>query len=720
MTFIINVILDSIAGMSYEKTSNLKQKLNCQQRNYYMNLIKSYYSSTKYWVYFTFVILLCTTANLLSAQSVIETLTIRNEESINTKALEYCPVFYKNKLVFTSTRPTPGSPITRWRDEKKQFSDLYIAEKSEDGDFFNAQRLPGKASSPVHDGVAAFNKTGNEIFFTRNNENGKNEKNVINLKIYTAQLVNNIWQNIQELPLNDEDFSNCHPTLSSDGRELYFASNRPGGFGGMDIYVSKNINGVWQQPQNLGATVNSESNELFPFIAGTNTLYFASNNSESLGGLDIFKAERAKEAAKFNPAKNLGEDFNSEADDFGLCINEAGNEGYFSSNRKEGKGGDDIYYFKWTPIILPPEQVSLEIYDAHSTERVSGAVITIFDEGIEHNKNDIYPIAKMMSLTTEQMNNPYHTLEKKSYRTGAKGEIAMIIGAEKSYTIFVEKEGYLPFKKVIAARELSHQKKWKLALKRMAGIPLKVNAINMPFRERVAFVSLELFNHCTQETERAFSDENGLFTFYLACDCEYELTGKKDAYRKYQKRFNTKYRECGDLNAINTEIYLVEQEVIEHISSTGNLRFPSFASYNAQDIRKVGQIICLENVVFEENKADLLPKAIKEIYKVHYFLQQYPQIQVEISVHTDARGTAKFNHRLSQKRANAIADFLLGKGIPKTQLYVVGYGEDRLINHCQDGIRCSEAEHLQNKRVEMKIAKIGKLIAERWGSVDRE
>ena len=87
-------------------------------------------------------------------------------------------------------------------------------------------------------------------------------------------------------------------------------------------------------------------------------------------------------------------------------------------------------------------------------------------------------------------------------------------------------------------------------------------------------------------------------------------------------------------------------------------------------------------------------------------------LQVEIAVHTDARGTAKFNHRLSQKRADAIFSFLLENGISKKQIYTVGYGEDRLLNHCSDGIRCSEAEHLVNKRVELKITKISKLVTD--------
>lgn len=643
------------------------------------------------------------------AQPITEILTIRNEESLNTKTLEYAPTLFNNQLIFTSTRPTSGSPMTRWRDEKKQFSDLYIATKSEYGGFLEARRLPGKASSPHHDGVATFNKTGTEIFFTRSNKNGKNEKNIINLKIYTAQLINNSWQNIQELPLNDEDFSNCHPTLSPDGKALYFSSNRPGSYGGMDLYVSKNIDGVWQHPENLGAAINSTSNEIFPFISAYNNLYFASNNENSIGGLDIFKAERKGDEASFSDAKNLGSDFNTTADEFGFCSNVEETEGYFSSNRKGGKGGDDIYHWQWNQVALPPEQMNLSVFDARSQKRVPDAIITIFDEGVETTRSDIYPIAKMMSLTSSTQDNPYIALEKKNYQTGSKGQISMIVKAETSYTIFVEKKGYLPLKKIITASELAKERNWEFSLEKKAGIPLKIKAINIPSRERVAHVSLELYNHCTQKTERAISDENGYFVFYLSCDCEYELIGKKTAYRKYQKRFSTKYRNCGNLNAINTELYLVQQEIIEHIAMTDNLRFRNLNDFEGNAIQKEGQIIAWPQIVFTDNKVDLLPSTEEQLNKIHYFLQSYPHINVEISVHTDARGTAKFNHRLAQKRADKIADFLLMRGMSPERFSAIGYGEDKLLNDCSDGRSCSEEEHLQNKRVEMKITKIDRL-----------
>jgi len=661
---------------------------------------------------FGWVLTCCLLTNLCVAQNVTETLTIRNVESINTKTLEYAPVIYGDQLVFTSTRPTAGSPMTKWRNEKEQFSDLYVADKSNYDGFINVRRLPGKTSSPVHDGVAAINKDGTELFFTRSNKNGKNENNIINLKIYSAQLVNNLWQNVQELPINDEHFSNCHPSLSKDGSQLIFASNRPGGFGGMDLYCSKNINGVWQHPENLGPNINSASNELFPFLAANGVLYFSSNNENSLGGMDIFRAEQATETNQFLVAQNLGVDFNSTADDFGFCETTDGKEGYFTSNRKGGKGGDDIYHWAWKGVVLPPDQLSISIYDEHSNERVSNAIITIFDDGVATTKNDVYPIAKMMRLTSTPAENPYKLLEEKSYKTGSRGEISMILDEEKSYTVFVEKEGYLPFKKILTATELTDKKQWDIVLSRKAGIPLKIKAINMPLREPAAFVTLELLNKSTQKIERAISDKLGNFIFHLTCGCDYELTGEKPAYRKYKKQFTTKYRNCGNLNAIKTELYMIEQEVIAEIINTKNRRFHSLAQYEQQGHHKVGETALLSRMTFPENKANLLPQAINELNQVHYFLQNNPNISIELSVHTDARGTAKFNHRLAEKRADIIAQFLLEKGTAKEQISTIGYGEDKLLNHCSDGIRCSEEEHLQNKRVEMKIIQVDRLKVE--------
>ena len=148
------------------------------------------------------------------------------------------------------------------------------------------------------------------------------------------------------MPFESENYSYCHPTISADGKRLYFSSNMPGGFGGMDLYVIRKINdSTWTPPINLGARINTPKNELFPNISENGTLYFASNGQrKNVGGLDIYQIDIENRTAKVT---SLGKPFNTEGDDFGFMLL-PGHEGkgFFSSNRKGGSGGDDIYEFE--------------------------------------------------------------------------------------------------------------------------------------------------------------------------------------------------------------------------------------------------------------------------------------------------------------------------------------------------------------------------------------
>ncbi|NJN32898.1 MAG: hypothetical protein HC817_00180 [Saprospiraceae bacterium] len=152
------------------------------------------------------------------------------------------------------------------------------------------------------------------------------------------------WTNLAELPFNDKEFDNAHPSVSADGRRLYFTSNRTGGFGGMDLYVSTFIDGQWSEPVNLGPKINTDKNEIFPFIAPDGKLFFASNGHKGIGKLDIFTTMRT-DTGWLVPLV-LPEPINSRSDDFGLITTLNKRTGYFSSNRASGKGDDDIFSFE--------------------------------------------------------------------------------------------------------------------------------------------------------------------------------------------------------------------------------------------------------------------------------------------------------------------------------------------------------------------------------------
>lgn len=229
-------------------------------------------------------------------------------------------------------------------------------------------------NSPLHEASVTITNDGKTLYFTRDNITRKNKaaynkEGTSNLRIFRATLKNDRWTDITDLPFNSEEFSNGSPALSPDNKTLYFVSDRPESIGQTDIFKVKiNDDGTYGSPTNLGREINTEGRENFPFVAKDSTLYFSSDANINLGLLDIFETNVLK--IKRNDTtevyvKNLGAPFNSGFDDFAYFIDTDTNTGYFSSNREEGKGGDDIYSFgkfecKQTITGITKDKISLD------------------------------------------------------------------------------------------------------------------------------------------------------------------------------------------------------------------------------------------------------------------------------------------------------------------------------------------------------------------------
>ncbi len=270
-----------------------------------------------------------------------------NVLNINSKYSDYAPVFFEDELVFASSRNV--NSISKSFDEisNEPFLDLYTATKRSNKD--RISKLKGSVNTKFHESSVAFTKDKKTMYFTRNNYSKKRSrirgKEIVLLKIYKATNIDGKWKNVEELPFNGDDYSVAHPTLSPDGRFLYFASDMPGSFGKSDLYVVEIYDdGSYGNPINLGDKINTPERETFPFISDNGNLFFASNGHEGAGGLDIFMSLPDRDGV-FG-AYNLGTPINSPEDDFTFIINEKHKVGYFASNRKGGKGGDDIYGFK--------------------------------------------------------------------------------------------------------------------------------------------------------------------------------------------------------------------------------------------------------------------------------------------------------------------------------------------------------------------------------------
>lgn len=257
---------------------------------------------------------------------------------INTAAAEYSPMVLNDEIYFTSNRhdtklyKTTGTP----------FTDIYKAKLNGDqidetsvellGDLIN---LPG-----INEGTIAFTRDGNTVVFARGNDGSKKGTKEVNL--YISRYRNGEWGEPELLALNDPNSWDSAPAFNRDGRTLYFASNRPGGLGGVDLYAATlDGNGRFSNARNLGNTINTPGNDMFPYVDDDGRLFFASNGHPGFGGLDLLVAVRKDGKTT---VENLGSPINSSEDDFGL-IYTTRTKGYFTSNRDGGQGDDDIYGF---------------------------------------------------------------------------------------------------------------------------------------------------------------------------------------------------------------------------------------------------------------------------------------------------------------------------------------------------------------------------------------
>ncbi|MDX1316706.1 MAG: OmpA family protein, partial [Xanthomarina gelatinilytica] len=225
----------------------------------------------------------------------------------------------------------------------------------------------------------SFSPDGNTMYFSREsfaegdfekNKEAKTKKSL--LYLFKATKDGESWVNVQPLSINNKEYSVKNPSVSKDGKTLYFASDMPGGFGLFDIYkVAINDNGTLGQPENLGNKINTEGQEMFPFISDKGILYFSSNGHLGLGGLDVFHTTESGNVV------NAGVPVNSNSDDLAFTINEETGEGYVSSNRPGGKGSDDIYGLKRIePCIV---NVVTTVVDNKTNNPLAGVAVTIKD-----------------------------------------------------------------------------------------------------------------------------------------------------------------------------------------------------------------------------------------------------------------------------------------------------------------------------------------------------
>jgi len=273
--------------------------------------------------------------DLYSSQSISEiengsaTFEIEKLKVNAAKFSDFAPSFYGEQLLFASTRDTGTftKRIHKWNDQP--FLDLYVGDIDKNNQVATASKLPGSVNTEFHESTALLSTDGNTLYFTRNNFTNDTYKadsnNTNRLKLYKAQRNGDGFNNVEELPFNDNGFSTAHPALSVDGKTLYFASDRPGTYGESDLWkIALNEDGTFGEVENLGDKINTPGRETFPFISKEGKLYFSTDGRAGLGGLDVYVYDFEDESLE-----NIGAPVNSVKDDFTFIINSETGRGFF-------------------------------------------------------------------------------------------------------------------------------------------------------------------------------------------------------------------------------------------------------------------------------------------------------------------------------------------------------------------------------------------------------
>jgi outer membrane protein OmpA-like peptidoglycan-associated protein len=500
--------------------------------------------------------------------------------------------------------------------------------------------------------------------FTRNNYVKRSEQGIHKLEIFFAELENGVWQNETAFKLNNSEHSVGHPWLSEDGNLMYFASDMPGGFGGTDIYkIERTEGGEWGEAVNLGEKINTVGDEMFPFYHEQQNLFmFASNAHTGLGGLDLFLVYAPKH--KMGKLMNMGAPLNSSFDDFALVADKEMKKGYFSSNRDGGKGDDDIYSVEFLKPFIFTKTVEGIAYNK-DTVITDGAIITLFDEAGNKIAETVADSNGKYSFEIENLDVSYYIESKKDEFEPGKTQKIDISGPSEvvKADIIMERKPVFGLLCTVKDKESSS--------------PLQGAKIKITDKDKGTVIELNSSDK---------GDISKLLEGYkLNSKTNLEITVEKDGYSSKTVTFD---------------------QILEK-SGTYKLDIVLEPTQKLQVGEDLADLFKINPIYFDYDKFNIRKDAAVELDKIVEIMNKYPNLVIELGSHTDCRGTAQYNQKLSDSRAKSSAAYIASRITTPDRIYGIGYGEAKLTNGCAcEGAKvtkCSEEEHQLNRRTEFII-----------------
>jgi outer membrane protein OmpA-like peptidoglycan-associated protein len=667
---------------------------------------------------------------------------------------EIAPVLDGGRLLFSSARRSTVSMSDVHTWDNTPFLDMFSAPLDKQGVCGEASVFAPSLNTRWHESDPQVSREHHELYFTRNSfEDGhvrQSANGVSNLKIYIADSTANGWAGERPFAYNNDEYSVGHPSLSDNGKRLYFASDMPGGYGGADIYVCKRQkDGSWGEPKNLGPTVNTKSNELYPTIFRNDVLFFTSDGHWGLGGQDIFLVEHLLSRPK--PAVNVGAPVNSRSDDYALDMLKDGTLGFFTSNRNGDVGNSDIYRFNNAHPYEKTTLISGTVSDSFTDEPLERVPVRVFNlqrqeiartltraDGhfeLEVPPQDILVVVGAEGPTVElpMMEQELESGEPAPLDVSLPFQVAMILDTKLSSAITK--------RPIAGARIIITDRRNPNAEPFVAVSPADgTNHISLPPEYRTLAPFCDVF---------ITHDDYSTLQFPLTAQegDVFELEMQPLSGHEPQLNLEVVVTEVGTgavvphADVVIADVRNGKTHLVRGVSDANGIAhivLPndqwSNAAYYTAHVSRVGYVpqtsslsnakngrltISLEpmepwtdlaakldypTVYFAYDSASLRSDAQDILEEAIVIMHLYPNIQVELLAGTDSRASFAYNQTLSRARAANTRTYMEERAVDKGRIKSVSVGEQWASNLCPDGVECSEEQHQKNRRVEFVVS----------------
>ncbi|MFH1319525.1 MAG: OmpA family protein [Bacteroidota bacterium] len=594
-------------------------------------------------------------------------------KGINTVYSEYAPVISadEKQMLFTRLDPKPKGVKCK-KITNKVFENVYMIKRTK------RWGLPRKLTKPINtitddcpsnNSAIAFSPDGQRMLLFKAE---KGEGGLLG-DIYESKLKGRRW--LDPVKLDSAINSPAHESSASysyDGKTIFFTSEKEGGLGGLDIYKSTmGKDGNWGEAVNLGPTINTPEDDecIFTHPDGI-TIYFSSKGHNSIGGYDIFKSVLQNDGSWSEP-ENINE-LNTTEDDRFFVMSANGEHGYYSSVREGGFGGHDIY------------MVTFTVVKKEKKEKPKSYVTLLM--GVIKDEVTGQPVEADIEITDNIKNESVAVFNSNS----ETGEYLVCLPYGRNYGITVSAVGYLFHSENINLVTITLGEKAKLNLINEEEEILKTVVINdkgffvfesLPFDKSYIFMLDPDQAYLVDEIQIILRDENGE---------EKIIRASQDSLAIYKYEYIP-------MTSISTS-ELIEKEKKAVAKQNASLGYQEITKNIALKKVVTGAKIVLNNIFFDFDKAILRLESTAELERLSKLLNENASLRIEISGHTDSKGSDEYNQNLSERRAKAVVDYLIGNAIDKERLEYKGYGESQPIasNDTDQGMQ-------ENRRTEFKV-----------------